>query len=137
MKHKIIALGIVAASTFAAVAGYGSPQARAQTPPSGYGHFTSAVSLWVDGANVVIQANAVPDHKSPYFFPTTDPRYEAYNGSNPNWAQNPNHIASQTVLLRAGFRRSAREDDLWEYVPDSPDALQWAVLPTPNPRFGR
>src|SRR6185295_7181286 len=70
---------------------------RAQSLPAGYEHFTSAVRLWVDGSNVVIQANAVPDHKSPYFFPTTDPRYEAYNGSNPNWAQNPNHIATQTI----------------------------------------
>jgi hypothetical protein len=74
--------------------------AGAQTPPAGYAHFTPAVSLWVDGSNVVIQANAVPDHKSPYFFPTTDPRYEAYNGTNPNWAQNPNHIGAQTIEFR-------------------------------------
>lgn len=80
--------------------GVSSRFAGAQTPPSGYAHFTSAVSLWVDGSNVVIQANAVPDHKSPYFFPTTDPRYEAYNGTNPNYAQNPNHIATQTIEFR-------------------------------------
>jgi hypothetical protein len=70
--------------------------AGAQTPPAGYAHFTSAVRLWIDGAQVVIQADAVPDHKSPYF-PTTDPRWEAYNGTNPNWQQNPNHIAEQTI----------------------------------------
>lgn len=33
------------------------------------------------------------------------------------------NIASQTVLFRAGFRRSAREDDLFEYVPDTLGAL--------------
>jgi hypothetical protein len=72
---------------------------RAQTLPAGYGHFTSAVNVFADGGNVVIQANAVPDHKSPYF-PTNDPRYEAYNGSNPDFVQNPNHIQTQTIEFR-------------------------------------
>jgi hypothetical protein len=67
--------------------------------PSGYAHFTSAVRMWVDGDEMVIQTSAIPDHKSPYF-PTTDPRYEAYNGTNPNWQQNPNTIASQTIEFR-------------------------------------
>ena len=73
--------------------------ARAQTLPGGYSHFTSAVRIWIDGNDVVIQADAVPNHPSPYF-PTNDPRYEAYNGTNPNWQQNPNHIAEQTLEFR-------------------------------------
>lgn len=65
--------------------------------PPGYEGF-SGVKLWADGANaiVVAQTSAVPNHKSPYFC-MNDPRYEAYNGSNPNYAQNPNHIATQTI----------------------------------------
>jgi hypothetical protein len=73
--------------------------ARGQTLPGGYTHFTSAVRMWVDGDDMVIQTSAVPDHKSPYF-PTSDPRYEAYNGANPNWQQNPNEIETQTIEYR-------------------------------------
>lgn len=76
-----------------------SATSRAQTLPDGYSHFTSAVTIFADGSNVVIQANAVPDHKSPYFA-TNDPRYEAYNGTNPNFMQNPNHIQTQTIEFR-------------------------------------
>ncbi len=95
---KLASICLIAA--IALTLGVSSRLAGAQTPPSGYAHFTSAVSLWVDGSNVVIQANAVPDHKSPYFTTLNDPRYEAYNGTNPNWAQNPNHIATQTIEFR-------------------------------------
>jgi hypothetical protein len=42
------------------------PAARAQTAPGGgYVHFTSAVRMWADSSQVVIQANAIPNHKSP------------------------------------------------------------------------
>ena len=77
-----------------------NPATHAQTLPAGYNHFTSAVTVYADGTNVVIQANAVPDHKSPYFTSPGDARYEAYNGTNPNWSQNPNHIAAQIVEFR-------------------------------------
>lgn len=95
---KLASICLIA--TIACALGVSSRFAGAQAPPSGYAHFTSAVALWVDGRNVVIQANAVPDHKSPYFTTLNDPRYEAYNGTNPNWAQNPNHIATQTIEFR-------------------------------------
>ncbi len=78
--------------------GTGTP-ATGQSVPTGYAHFTSAVRMWVDGGDMVIQTNAIPNHKSPYF-PTTDPRYEAYNGTNPNWRQNPNTIETQTIEYR-------------------------------------
>jgi hypothetical protein len=100
MRHAktVCQCGLVAIALFLAL----SPaprSARAQSLPVGYEHFTSAVNLWVDGAYVVIQANAVPDHKSPYFA-TSDPRYEAYNGTNPNFQLNPNRIATQTIQFR-------------------------------------
>jgi hypothetical protein len=65
--------------------------------PPGYEDF-SGVTLWADGttATIFVQSSAVPDHNSPYF-PLGDPRYEAYNGSNPNYMQNPNQIQTQTI----------------------------------------
>jgi hypothetical protein len=67
--------------------------------PPGYDMFSSNVTVWQDGNTMVIQASAVPNHKSPYF-PINDPRYEAYNGPNPNFMQNPNTIATQTLEFR-------------------------------------
>jgi hypothetical protein len=74
-------------------------RADAQSLPPGYDQFTG-VTLWGDGttATVVLQSGGEPDHNSPYFF-MTDPRYEPYNGPNPNYMQNPNHILPQTIEL--------------------------------------
>jgi hypothetical protein len=52
-----------------------------------------------DGGTVVITSTNIPDHKSPYFQPA-DPRYEAYNGTNPQFALNPNRIADQSLVYR-------------------------------------
>ncbi len=72
-------------------------RSSAQTLPAGYDHFTSAVTVYADGSNVVVQANAIPDHGSPYF-PINDPRYEA--DGDPTFMQNPNQIAQQTIEFR-------------------------------------
>jgi hypothetical protein len=72
---------------------------RAHALPTGYDRFTNDVAVWQDGNTMVVQSNAVPNHKSPYFLPS-DPRYEAYNGSNPNFMLNPNHITTQTLEFR-------------------------------------
>jgi hypothetical protein len=93
---KLASIIVIAAITCALAVG--SRFAGAQTPPSGYSHFTNAVTLWVSGSNVIIQANAVPDHKSPYFTTPGDPRYEA--DTNPNFAINPNHIETKTIEFR-------------------------------------
>ena len=65
--------------------------------PPGYEQLIG-VTVWADGntAIVVVQSNGEPNHGSPYF-PTNDPRYEPYNGSNPNFQLNPNHISAQTI----------------------------------------
>ena len=89
----LLALALVA---LIAVAAKG---AAVHALPPGYDMFSSNVTVWQDGSNVVIQSNSVPNHKSPYF-PVNDTRYEAYNGSNPNWMQNPNTIATQTLEFR-------------------------------------
>jgi hypothetical protein len=67
--------------------------------PAVFTKFSSAVTISVDGDYVVLKAKGVPDHKSPYFA-TTDSRYEAYNGTNPNFALNPNRIIEQSYTFR-------------------------------------
>jgi hypothetical protein len=68
------------------------------TVPGGYSHFTDAVAVTENGINLELWAPAIPNHGSPYFL-MSDPLYEPYNGSNPNFYLNPNHIAEQSLLF--------------------------------------
>jgi hypothetical protein len=67
--------------------------------PAVFAKFTDDVTLYRDGDEIVIESTAVPNHGSPYF-PVGDSRYEAYNGTNPQWNQNPSTIASQNLVFR-------------------------------------
>ena len=67
--------------------------------PPGYEKFTNGTTVTLDGDFVVIQAQGVPNHGSPYF-DQSDSRYEAYNGTNPDFRLNPNLIAEQTLTYR-------------------------------------
>lgn len=62
-------------------------------------HFGTEVEIGVDGDQVVIRADGVPNHPSPYF-ETGDSRFEAYNGPNPAFRLNPNRIAESEVTYR-------------------------------------
>jgi hypothetical protein len=66
--------------------------------PAIYAKF-SGVTIYLDGDDVVIETTTVPDHGSPYF-ETTDSRYEAYNGTNPNYHQSTLKISSQNLTFR-------------------------------------
>lgn len=61
-----------------------------------------ASDVYVDGAYVVIKTNGLPEHKSPYYLNTTwqSSLYEAYNGSNSLWNQNPNKIGQQSYTFK-------------------------------------
>ncbi len=61
--------------------------------------FSSTVTISVDGDNIVLKSNGVPNHKSPYFA-KTDSRYEAYNGTNTSFAINPNSIKEQSLVFK-------------------------------------
>lgn len=67
--------------------------------PNGFAKYGSNVEVYVEGEFVVIKANSVPTHKSPYFS-TSDALYEAYNGTNNNFRINPNRIVSREVTYR-------------------------------------
>lgn len=69
------------------------------TLPDIYKKFNSSVQVYIEGDEVVIKTTNVPDHKSPYFN-SSDSRYEAYNGSNPQFHLNPNRIAEQNIVFR-------------------------------------
>lgn len=71
---------------------------KAETPAV-FRHFSSSVQVAVEGNEVVIRANGVPDHRSPYFA-TSDPRYEAYNGSNRSFELAPGRIVEQSYTFR-------------------------------------
>ncbi len=52
-----------------------------------------------EGGFYVISSNSTPNHTSPYFS-RTDSRYQAYNGTNPQYAQNPNQITATSLICR-------------------------------------
>lgn len=58
--------------------------------------------MYIDGDYIVVKCDGLPDHKSPYYLGTTweSSLYEAYNGNNPNFNQNPNTIGEQTYTFR-------------------------------------
>lgn len=76
-----------------------TPNATNTALPTAYRLFSDSVSISIDGSTIVLRTKDVPDHKSVYF-PTSDSRYEPYNGSNPLFSINPNRIATQSITFR-------------------------------------
>ena len=67
--------------------------------PAFYQAFGNGTSVSVDGNFVVVTSKNVPDHKSPYFG-RTSAKYEAYNGTNPQFSINSNSIVESQLVLR-------------------------------------
>lgn len=73
-----------------------NPTSTSTNAPAMYQRFASAVTITVEGSNVVLKSNGVPDHKSPYWG-VGNAMYEApHSGMIPN----PNLIVSQSLTLR-------------------------------------
>lgn len=70
--------------------------------PEVYQKFYNVTEVYQDGDYVVIETPGIPEHKSPYYDGTTweAERYEAYNGSNSSFNQNPNKIAIQNYTFK-------------------------------------
>lgn len=70
--------------------------------PDVYHKFYNVTEVYQDGDYVVIETPGIPEHKSPYYSGTewADERYEAYNGSNTSFNQNPNKIAIQNYTFK-------------------------------------
>ncbi|MBI1770121.1 MAG: YHYH protein [Bacteroidetes bacterium] len=71
------------------------------TVPDVYKKIYGVTDVYVDGDYIVIKSTGLPDHKSPYYQSTQwSNLYEAYNGTNANWSQNPNKISSFTYTFK-------------------------------------
>jgi hypothetical protein len=70
--------------------------------PEVYSKIYGATDMYIDGDYIVIKSNGRPDHKSPYYQNTSwsATMYEAYNGSNGSWAQNPNKIGTVNYTFK-------------------------------------
>lgn len=69
--------------------------------PDVYKKIYGATDMYVSGDYVVIKTNSLPDHKSPYYQGTQwSSKYEAYNGTNPNYNTNPNRIAESDLTFK-------------------------------------
>jgi hypothetical protein len=69
--------------------------------PDVYKKMYGATSITIEGNYVVIKATSLPDHKSPYYQNTQwSSKYEAYNGTNTAWNQNPNTIAESDCTYK-------------------------------------
>jgi hypothetical protein len=70
--------------------------------PGVYKKIYNATDIYIEGDYVVIKTNSLPDHKSPYYQATVwaSTKYEAYNGTNPLWGQNPNKIAENDATFK-------------------------------------
>ncbi len=63
------------------------------------------LSYAVNGNTVTFTTSDLPNHKSPYY-PSNDDMYEAYNGANSSFHQNPNTIASQNIVFTMSIKPS-------------------------------
>lgn len=79
------------------------------TLPAIFTKFNTTVTISTDGTFVTLRSNGLPDHKSPYYQGTAwaSTLYEAYNGTNPNYATNPNRIASQNLVFKIPLNPTA------------------------------
>jgi hypothetical protein len=57
-----------------------------------------AVTYAVNGNTVTFTTTDLPNHTSPYW-ETTNPLYEEYTGTNPDWRKNPNSIGEQNITF--------------------------------------
>jgi hypothetical protein len=98
--------GIAAAAACGSRSATGADASAAADVPAAFAHYGAGVQVSVDGDYVVLRATGVPDHKSPYFG-AGDPRYEAYNGTNPRFMQAPGTIREEQYTFRIPLRPTA------------------------------
>ena len=102
MKRTIASLlliPVVLLLVFCSEDSTGSSETPTEDAPAVFELFTDDVTVYVDGDNVVLETTNIPNHGSPYFA-TNSSNYEAYNGTNANYRQNPNQIAEQDIVIR-------------------------------------
>jgi len=70
--------------------------------PDVYQKIYGASDVYVQGDYVYIKSNGLPDHKSVYYEGTqwASTKYQAYNGTNTNFHQNPNVIGDMSYTFK-------------------------------------
>jgi len=58
----------------------------------------TGLSYAINGNTVTFTTQDLPNHTSPYWSTNND-LYQAYNGTNSSWNQNPNEISAQNIVL--------------------------------------
>jgi hypothetical protein len=104
-RFKLVLLLSIAATAFINIACKKNSDVPATTSPTAvpeaYKKIYGATDIYVEGNYVVIKSNALPDHKSPYYQGTQwSAKFEAYNGTNPNYMTNPNRIAQASLTFK-------------------------------------
>lgn len=101
MNPNLLAL-LIGFMSIAACSKSKSGGSSSTTVPEIYKKIYGATDMYVDGNYIIIKTNGRPDHKSPYYQGTqwAATLYEAYNGSNPAWMQNPNRIAAFNLTFK-------------------------------------
>lgn len=105
MKMRTSALGMVLLGGAAAALACGKNAVAGATTdgsaevPAVFQKFGGGVEVSAEGNEIVLRSSGVPDHRSPYFA-RGDSRYEAYDGSNPQWASNGFTIQEQQLVIR-------------------------------------
>jgi YHYH protein len=78
-----------------------NPTAGDTDVPAVFSRIYGASDIYIEGDYVVIKSTGLPDHKSPYYQGTQWANlYEAYNGTNAKWNQNPNKISSFSFTFK-------------------------------------
>lgn len=65
----------------------------------------TGLTVSINGNSVTFTTHNLPDHRSPYW-PTNNPLYEAYNGTNTSFNLNPNRISSQNISITVPLKPS-------------------------------
>jgi hypothetical protein len=106
-KNKITliwfaAIGIILITSFESCKKKSSSTNSTTDDLAVYKKIYGATDIYKDGDYVVIKTTGISDHKSPYYKGTSweSTKYEAYNGSNASWSQNPNKIAQINYTFR-------------------------------------
>lgn len=112
-----------------------SPSGSTGEVPAVYKKIYGASDIYVDDDYIIIKSNGLPDHKSPYYQGTQwSDKYEAYNGSNSQWSQNPNKIATSNLTFK--IPRNPREAGTHTATPLGPMGISLNGVPFYNQYAG-
>jgi hypothetical protein len=120
MKKPSLTILWIAVLFFAAACSNDKDQTTKIEPiPEVFQKIYNVEEIYVDGDFLFIRTKDLPDHGSP-FYPETDPRYEEYNGTNPNFSTSI-YIDSLADLIDTIIDPDLLEQDITMRIPLHPE----------------